>query len=162
MITADKAGVSSCKRVPRLGIPLLSLFFVLAITHHAVAGTWGPWSVSDDAPALYALPDNDAPTVAPREPQVQPIAATPFLWSLRFYQRFITHIDGDRCPMYPTCSAYSVHAFRKHGPVIGVVMTADRLLHEIDEQRYVPLRRIGNRLRYDDPLGNNDFWWYGQ
>lgn len=141
-------------------ILLQVLVLVVVLPLPLRAEPWGPWSVSAEAPALYAPADRDTPTSSPQEPQVQPIAATPFLWSIRFYQKFITHVDGDRCPMHPTCSAYSVQAFRKHGPVIGVIMTADRLLHEIDEQRFVPLRRIGNRLRFDDPVGNNDFWWY--
>lgn len=128
----------------------------------AFGGVWGPWSVSDNAPVLLSTADRDAPREESLEPQVQPIAATPFLWSIRLHQKFITHVDGERCPMYPTCSSYSVQAFRKHGPVIGVVMTADRLLHEMDEQRFVPLRRVGDRFRYIDPVSENDFWWYTQ
>jgi hypothetical protein len=143
-----------------IGIAVLVLLLTVLTPLSATADPWGPWSVKDEAPVIAKPADREAPFALPREPQVQPIAATPFLWSIRFYQKFITHVDGDRCPMYPTCSVYSTQAFRKHGPVIGVVMTADRLLHELDEQRYVPLRQVGNRLRFDDPVSNNDFWWY--
>lgn len=141
-------------------IAVVTLFWAVLSPASAFPDPWGPWSAKDDAPVIATAADREAPFAPPREPQVQPIAATPFLWSIRFYQRYITHVDGDRCPMYPTCSVYSAQAFHKHGPVVGVVMTADRLLHELDEQRHAPLRQVGNRLRYDDPVSNNDFWWY--
>ena len=74
---------------------------------------------------------------------------TPLL--LRFYQEFISPIDGDRCPMTPTCSQYAAQAFKKHGPVMGWIMTCDRLtrcgLHK------EPALRL-------DPVADNDFWWF--
>lgn len=69
-------------------------------------------------------------------------------------------MDGDRCPMYPTCSQYSLLAMHKHGPFIGIIMTADRLMHEADERDFAPARKVGNRYRFIDPVENNDFWWY--
>lgn len=133
---------------------------VLLLAQAAHAGPWGPWSTSPDAPTILSPADIAA---APRtRPEQQPtsIAATPFLWLLAFYQKGIGPVTGGRCPMYPTCSQYSVQAIRKHGPVIGIAMTADRLIHELDEQRFVPLSKVGNRYRFLDPLENNDFWWY--
>lgn len=159
---------SQQERVPRMTMIrssvtlVLCLLLAMSASAPLCAEPWGPWSVLDEAPVLFTAADREAPTAPPKEPQVQPIAATPFLWSIRFYQKFITHVDGDRCPMYPTCSVYSIQAFKKHGPVIGIVMTADRLMHELDEQRHVPLIQVGNRLRFDDPLSHNDFWWYKQ
>jgi putative membrane protein insertion efficiency factor len=90
------------------------------------------------------------------------VAATPFLWLITFYQRAISPLDGDRCSMHPTCSQYSVQAIRRHGPVIGIVMTVDRLIHEGDEQRHAVMARVGDRFRFDDPVSNNDFWWHGE
>jgi len=78
--------------------------------------------------------------------------------SVRFFQTFISPVDGDRCSMYPTCSAYSREAIKKYGAIKGFVMTADRLIHEMDEQRFVAFIRKGNSLRYYDPPENNDFW----
>jgi len=60
--------------------------------------------------------------------------------------------------MYPTCSAYSRLAVRKHGFFLGIMMTADRLIHEATEMEYAPLV-LADRLRYYDPVENNDFWW---
>jgi hypothetical protein len=68
-------------------------------------------------------------------------------------------VDGDRCPCHPTCSRYSVDAIRKHGVVMGVILTADRLMHEGDEIRQVPVVKVYDSYRYYDPVENNDFWW---
>jgi len=63
--------------------------------------------------------------------------------------------------MYPTCSSYSLQVIEKHGFFIGIVMTADRLIHESNEMDYAPIINTGNKLRYFDPVSNNDFWWDG-
>jgi len=86
-------------------------------------------------------------------------AKIPFLWGLRFYQKFISPIDGEKCGMYPTCSDYSVRAFKKHGVLIGLMMTTDRLMHEGDEMERAPLIKKYGILRYYDPIKNNDFWF---
>jgi hypothetical protein len=78
---------------------------------------------------------------------------------VRFFQTVISPVDGDRCTMTPTCSHFSLQAIQKHGPVLGFMMTADRIVHEYEEQRYVPLLRAGPSLRYYDPVENNDFWF---
>jgi hypothetical protein len=62
--------------------------------------------------------------------------------------------------MYPTCASYSRQAIQKHGFFIGVVMTADRLIHETTEMEYAPMVKVGNSVRFYDPLSENNFWWY--
>jgi putative component of membrane protein insertase Oxa1/YidC/SpoIIIJ protein YidD len=74
--------------------------------------------------------------------------------------RYISSVDGDRCPMHPTCSAYSLQVIKKHGFFIGFMMTADRLIHEGSEMDYAPLVKVGDRYKFYDPVSNNDFWWY--
>lgn len=78
---------------------------------------------------------------------------------LRFYQGHLSGLGTVRCRMTPSCSRYSMAAIEKHGLLIGVVMTADRLLHEADEKRIAPLTGVGRDARYLDPVANNDFWW---
>jgi len=58
---------------------------------------------------------------------------------LNFFSEYISRVDGDRCPMYPTCASYSRQVIRKHGVFIGIAMTADRLIHEGNEMDYAPL-----------------------
>jgi putative component of membrane protein insertase Oxa1/YidC/SpoIIIJ protein YidD len=137
------------------------LLFVLVLATTAQAGPWGgPWSTSPDAPANLSPSEREPEGRDRPEQPSDSIAATPFFWLLTFYQKVVGRVNNGRCPMYPTCSRYSVLAIRKHGPVVGIVMTADRLIHELDEQRSVPLIKVGNRYRFQDPVENNDFWWY--
>ena len=84
----------------------------------------------------------------------------PVLLAMRFYSRVISTADGSRCQMYPTCAGYAVAAVRKHGPVLGGLLAADRLLHEGGaneewNQRVSP----HGVLRWYDPVGLNDFWF---
>lgn len=122
----------------------------------AQGGEWGPWSVSPAAPVFsqprQARPQQDAPQSR--------LVDVPFLGLLKFYQVFISPMDGDRCPLHPTCSQFSIQAIRRHGPAVGVVMTADRLMHEADESRLSQKVMVGSRIRGVDTLDDNDFWWY--
>jgi putative membrane protein insertion efficiency factor len=47
---------------------------------------------------------------------------------LRGYQKFISPFFAPRCKYYPTCSQYSIDAIRAYGSIMGVAMTAWRLL----------------------------------
>lgn len=76
-----------------------------------------------------------------------------------FFSQYISPVDGDRCAMYPTCSAYSRQAVARHGFLIGLVMTVDRLIHENNEIDTARVIEIGGSYRYHDPVENNDFWW---
>jgi putative component of membrane protein insertase Oxa1/YidC/SpoIIIJ protein YidD len=137
------------------------LFFLVLIAGFAHAGSWGPWSASPDAPVILSPADRVPPDRRSEEPPAG-ITATPFLWLLSFYQNVIGPVNSGRCSLYPTCSQYSVQAIRKHGPAVGIIMTADRIMHEIDEQRYAPLVKVGGRYRHEDTVADNDFWWYGK
>ena len=76
------------------------------------------------------------------------------------FRDHISAVDGDRCPSLPSCSSYSVMAFKKHGFFIGWLMTVDRLIHEIDEESVSPLVNYKGRAKIFDPVENNDFWWF--
>jgi len=79
---------------------------------------------------------------------------------VRFYQRFISVFDGDKCPMYPSCSQYSLQCIKKHGFWIGWIMTCDRLLHEPDEMNLSPIIIIRGKTLAYDPVHENDQWWH--
>jgi putative membrane protein insertion efficiency factor len=106
----------------------------------AIADNWGPWEVSDKPQKTGFINNSTLQT------------------AVKLFQKYISPIDGQRCVMYPTCSAYSLQAIRKHGSLIGVFMTVDRLYHEGDpiEQQH-PINKWGY-IRFYDPLENNDFW----
>ncbi len=79
---------------------------------------------------------------------------------LAIYSNYITLADGARCPMYPTDAAYSRLAISKHGFLMGIILTVDRLLHEADEQKRSPVIMKYGVARFYDPVEANDFWWY--
>jgi putative component of membrane protein insertase Oxa1/YidC/SpoIIIJ protein YidD len=75
-------------------------------------------------------------------------------------QRFISKADGDRCPMYPTCSHYASQAFAREGMLMGWVLTCDRLLRcGRDEKRLAEPIRVQGRKHVYDPVEANTFWW---
>ena len=84
----------------------------------------------------------------------------PVTYPIKFFADTLSRADGDRCPMYPNCSAYSLQAFQRHGFLKGWVMTSDRLMRcGRDEHKHAKDIWInGDRYVYD-PLSNNDFWW---
>ena len=121
-----------------------------------------PWSVNASDPVI-AAPADRSPGIASRqfEPGGSLYADFGYIW-LRFYQKHLSSLGMATCPMSPSCSTYSILAIKKHGAAVGVVMTADRLIHEADEKRWTRLSGDGPEAKYLDPPENNDFWWYRQ
>jgi putative membrane protein insertion efficiency factor len=119
------------------GITVLLLFLA---TTPSMADDWGPWELSKQIQRSPSRSHSALQT------------------AVRLFQKYISPVDGQRCAMYPTCSSYSLQALRKHGPLIGVFLTVDRLYHEGDliEQQH-PINKWGY-IRFYDPLENNDFW----
>jgi hypothetical protein len=85
-------------------------------------------------------------------------ATAPFLAALDWYRTVLSPLDGNRCVMAPTCSLYAQQAFREHGTLLGFVLTADRLLHESDEQPLVRSYVVRGQRHYLDPLSANTYW----
>jgi len=80
---------------------------------------------------------------------------------ITFFQKNISPVDGSRCPSQPSCSTYSLQAFKKHGFIKGWMMMVDRLIHEGSEETKVsPVVFIDGQYKILDPVENNDFWWY--
>jgi hypothetical protein len=99
------------------------------------------------------------PRRAPLETFETAVPALVARGALTVWHRVLTRADGPRSVMYPTASGFMGQAVGKHGMLIGVMMTADRLLHEWDEQARAP-RIVRNGVsRTYDPVEANDFWW---
>lgn len=81
-----------------------------------------------------------------------------WLGSMHFFSTFISPLDGPRSPSFPTGSAYGREAIQKKGFFMGIILTADRLLHESD-LHLGPKIMIHGRSRYYDRVENNTFWW---
>jgi hypothetical protein len=105
----------------------------------------GPWQARDTCPS-----DQERKVVIPLGILVE------------FHRNYLSPIDGKECPMYPSCSEYSLLCLRKHGALVGWMMSCDRLLHEPDEMREAPLIYVNGQARFHDPVENNDFWWHSE
>jgi hypothetical protein len=79
--------------------------------------------------------------------------------ALTAWHQVLTRADGPRSVMYPTASGFLGQAAAKHGMLIGIMMTTDRLMHEWDEQRRAPRIVVYGISRAYDPVEANDFWW---
>ncbi len=79
---------------------------------------------------------------------------------ITFYQKVISPIDGDRCPMSPSCSSYLNQAIKKHGLLRGWIMGMDRLVRcgRSEVSLSPPIWKNGRKHTHD-PVENNDFWW---
>ncbi len=137
-------------RAGQVQIALLSLVMSFLLTHWSYAGE-GRW---EDPWEGHPPPGSE---------RINTISSSAGQWvaegGLHIFRKYISPVDGDRCPSYPSCSQYSAEAIRKHGALLGFLLTIDRLIHEADEVRRAPLVRIQDDYRYYDPLENNDFWW---
>jgi putative component of membrane protein insertase Oxa1/YidC/SpoIIIJ protein YidD len=89
-------------------------------------------------------------------------AFSPLSLLVQFHREYLSPIDGKECPMYPSCSEYSLLCLKKHGAFVGWMMSCDRLLHEANEIRQAPLIYVNGEARYHDPVENNDFWWHSE
>jgi uncharacterized protein len=87
----------------------------------------------------------------------EPVTTLP----IHYFQKYLSRVDGDRCPMTPSCSRYALQATQRHGAFWGWIMACDRLMRcGHDELKHSPPVRTRNGIRYRDPVENNDFWWH--
>ncbi len=132
-------------------IPRLALFSLW------IACVW-PAGFSSDALASPA--GMKAPTAHTHADHAEQAVETSsvklvFLGAIRLFQERISPIDGPRCGFSPTCSRYGYQAIREHGPVLGIIMTGDRMI------RCNPWRRPGRDYpllpngKLYDPVRNN-------
>ena len=118
-----------------------------------------PWSASPLAPVTGDVAVEKAP--APPKPGQTSLPNIFLLGAVRFYQVGISPADGSSCMLYPTCSGYSQLALRKHGPIVGFVMTAERVMRNHTGDYYPTIWKFG-RWRNYDPVEMNDFWFPGE
>ncbi|WP_152967804.1 membrane protein insertion efficiency factor YidD [Oxobacter pfennigii] len=64
-----------------------------------------------------------------------------FIFIIRLYQRFLSPLKPPSCRFYPTCSQYSLEAFKKYGAVKGLYLSVKRILkcHPFHKGGYDPV-----------------------
>ncbi len=82
-------------------------------------------------------------------------AAVACLGAIRFYQKVISPIGGNRCGFWPSCSAYGYQAIREQGPFLGVIMIGDRQIRcNIWKESGPDYTWLPNGKLYDPPSHN--------
>ncbi|MBC6696259.1 membrane protein insertion efficiency factor YidD [Terrisporobacter mayombei] len=74
--------------------------------------------------------------------EINTLLAKLCIYLIRFYQKYISPLIGPTCRFYPTCSHYSIEAFRKYGVFKGMYLTIKRVLkcHPFHPGGYDPLK----------------------
>lgn len=50
------------------------------------------------------------------------------VFTIRFYQKWISPMKKPSCRFYPTCSEYAIQAIQKYGGIRGTAMSVKRIL----------------------------------
>ena len=146
--------MSEMKSISYLRSLVIGLFILVLWATGVPAGEaedplHGPW----DSPAYRKLVQEQKSTTRNTS------MTSPFFTSLlSFFSQVISPVDGDRCPSYPTCAAYSKEAYQKHGAFLGTLLTVDRLIHEADEPSFSPTVEVYGVRRIYDPVSANEIW----
>lgn len=69
------------------------------------------------------------------------ILSFPFIVLIKLYQWILSPMLGPRCRFTPTCSQYSLEAFKKYGPFKGFWLSVKRIsrCHPLGGQGYDPV-----------------------
>jgi putative component of membrane protein insertase Oxa1/YidC/SpoIIIJ protein YidD len=71
---------------------------------------------------------------------------------LGFYGKVLRETLPTHCPMTPSCSGYSKEAFQKRGPILGVLLTGDRLMRCGHDVTHYKKKKTPQGRRYEDPI----------
>jgi putative membrane protein insertion efficiency factor len=89
----------------------------------------------------------------PRKESTDPVRLSAYGW-IRIFQRFISPVDGPSCSFHPNCSTYGIQAIEEHGLLLGLPMTAERVMrnHRPENPARYPLIEKGGDFYYWDPV----------
>lgn len=74
---------------------------------------------------------------------------------ITFYQKYISQIRGQSCPMFPSCSVYALEAYSNYNSAIATELTADRLMRCGHDRNYYKLKYIAGNFLLVDPIKKN-------
>ncbi|XP_010543275.1 PREDICTED: UPF0161 protein At3g09310 [Tarenaya hassleriana] len=107
-------------------------------------------------------PSNSDPD-SPQDGEVENLGVKAALAMLRFYKREISPVIPRSCRYVPTCSEYSMEAYKKYGVVKGTALTAWRLCRcnplggsGFDPPRWFGETRLGEEEEEDGADNENN------
>lgn len=116
---------------------LFVLFFITfgSIALHAASPFYenpnAPWGVDSDLTQI----SKHTPSITSSSASSSKLCTA----MIRFFQIYISPIDGPRSHFYPTSSQYALLAIQKHGVFKGIAMGCDRLMRENGEKWVYPI-----------------------
>ena len=117
----------------------------------------GPWSGSAPIAPLGVPKTEDYLRIVHQTP---PQSGSPLAKGLlELWRTVLSPLDGPRNGMAPANSLYARQAIHRYGTPLGMILTADRLLHEANERSRVRYIHENGQRRYVDPLEHNTYWW---
>ncbi len=138
------------------GAPLRlpSLLFLLFLNCNLIAQTdWERWGKAEPSYQIKTEKYED-------ETRVENPGITAGALSLlrKAYAFFISDLDGDNCPFYPSCSNFYVQSVKESGIIKGTLMFADRFTRDMNilkSETHYPRHTSG---RFYDPPRNYTLW----
>ncbi|XP_058209116.1 UPF0161 protein At3g09310 isoform X1 [Rhododendron vialii] len=96
--------------------------------------------------------ENDSDQSTSKEDEEDSTGVKAALSMLRFYKREISPLMPNSCRYVPTCSEYSMIAYKKYGVVKGTVLTAWRLCrcNPLGGSGFDPPRWFGEKTTLDE------------
>ena len=129
--------------------PVVILSILLLALLGACAGTGTPRDTPND--------ENETTESRPEASAASRLAFAPLRAIIRDHRERGTHIDGARCPMYPSCAAYAERALNEGG-FMGFLYFIDRLFYRefgrLSERYLLAPRHMSQSPRYYDPLSD--------
>lgn len=95
---------------------------------------------------------------APRDTPAPLEVSSLFSAGLEGYQKLLSPVLDSQCYMLPSCSEYAKQAVSDYGPLLGLLLTVDRLFHEANEDQTSPVIKKGGQIKLYDPPSAN-VWW---
>lgn len=122
---------------------LFILLSVLINPEHLKASnnSWEPWSFKTND--NYHAASNNYTAVSPSKLTFHAI--------MFLYKSSISPVDGQHCPMYPSCSSYCAHSINEYGFLVGLMMATDRLHRCGHDQKYYSNVYFEERILKYDP-----------
>lgn len=104
-----------------------------------------PWGADSDLAAAHCLSSQSKATQSS-------LPSLVCQKMIRFFQVYISPIDGPRSHYYPTSSQYALQAIQKYGVLTGIALGCDRLMRENGDTWVYPLTADYGMERKLDPV----------
>ena len=65
-----------------------------------------------------------------------------FIFLIELYRKYLSPLKSTKCPYFPSCSEYGLEAVKRHGSMIGGVLTIYRICrcNPLSKGGYDPVR----------------------